>query len=156
MALKRSRRQCAALPFSWRADGACIVLLVTSRETRRWVLPKGWVARKVKAAQQAAREAFEEAGVIGEVAKRALGHYRYEKRLRDGQIVLCRVDVFPMSVSGRLDAWPERAEREVAWFRPDEAAALVDESGLAEILRGFEEWLVRPTVSPGPALLPSG
>lgn len=156
MTIKRPRRQCAALPFSWRDDGACIVLMVTSRETRRWVLPKGWVTRKAKAAEQAAREAFEEAGVVGDVAKRALGHYRYEKRLRSGQAVLCRVDVYPLNVSGRLEAWPEMAERAVAWFTPDEAAALVGESGLAEILRRFEEWLVTPTVSPAPALLPSG
>lgn len=154
MAIKRPRRQCAALPLTWRDDGSCRVLLITSRETRRWVLPKGWRKRKVKAAEQAAREAYEEAGLIGEIGKRAVGHYSYDKRLRSGRTVPCRVDVFPLDVTGRLDDWPEKAEREAAWFTPAEAAARVDEAGLAELLRRVDgklsEELLRPTASPAP------
>jgi 8-oxo-dGTP pyrophosphatase MutT (NUDIX family) len=151
MAIKRPRRQCAALPLTWRDDGSCLVLLVTSRETRRWVLPKGWRKRKVTAWEQAAREAYEEAGLIGQIGKHAIGRYRYDKQLRDGRSVPCRVDVFPLEVTGRLDDWPEKAEREAAWFAPAEAAASVDEPGLAEILRRLDgrtpEDSLRPTAS---------
>jgi 8-oxo-dGTP pyrophosphatase MutT (NUDIX family) len=154
MAIKRPRRQCAALPVTRRNDGSCLVLLVTSRETRRWVLPKGWRKRKVEAWEQAAREAYEEAGLIGEIGRQAVGHYRYDKRLRSGRTVPCRVDVFPLDVAGRLDDWPEKAEREAAWFTPDEAAEKVDEVGLAEILRRVDgkllENVLRPRASPAP------
>lgn len=154
MAIKRPRRQYAALPLARQADGSYRVLLITSRETRRWVLPKGWRERKVGAAEQAAREAYEEAGLIGEIGKRAVGHYRYDKRLRSGRTVACRVTVFPLDVTGRLDDWPEKAEREAAWFTPAEAAARVDEAGLAEILRRLPDTLPEesptPTASPAP------
>jgi 8-oxo-dGTP pyrophosphatase MutT (NUDIX family) len=154
MAIKRPRRQCAALPLTWRDDGSCRVLLITSRGTRRWVLPKGWRKRKVAASEQAAREAYEEAGLIGEIGQRAIGHYRYDKWLRSGRAVSCRVDVFPLDVTDRLDNWPEKAEREAAWFTPAEAAARVDEPGLAEILRQVDgklsEERLRPTASPAP------
>ena len=154
MTIKRPRRQCAALPLTRRDDGAYLVLLLTSRETRRWVLPKGWRKRKLGAWEQAAREAYEEAGLIGEIGRRSVGHYRYDKRLRSGRVVPCRVDVFPLEVTGRLDDWPEKAEREAAWFTLDEAAARVDEESLGEILRRLSDKLpegpLRPTASSAP------
>jgi len=124
------------------------------------VLPKGWRKRKAKAWEQAAREAYEEAGLIGTIGTRALGRYRYDKRLRSGRTVPCRVDVFPLEVTGRLDDWPEKAEREAAWFTPDEAAIRVDEEGLADILRHLPDKLpdgpIRPTASSVPLLPPAG
>lgn len=141
MAIKRLRRQCAALPLARRADGSRVVLLVTSRDTRRWVLPKGWYKRNIGGAEQAAREAYEEAGLIGDIGKRAVGHYHYDKRLRSGSTVPCRVDVFPLDVTGRLADWPEKAQREAAWFTPDEAAARVEEAGLADLLRHLPDEL---------------
>ena len=160
MAVKRPRRQCAALPLAMREDGLWIVLLVTSRGTRRWVLPKGWVERGVPDAEQAAREAFEEAGIVGDIADRPIGRYRYDKRLRTGRCISCRVDVFAMWVSGRLDDWPEKRQREAAWFTPAEAAALVEEAGLADILRGLDGApplpAVRRTASPAQTLPTAG
>lgn len=130
------RKQYAALP--WRLeDGAPQVLLVTSRETGRWVLPKGWPMKKRRPHDAAAVEAFEEAGAVGRVEKRPLGVFRYQKRLKDGSTALCEVSVFPMPVERLEPDWPEAAERRRAWFAPEEAAERVAEPELAALLRAF-------------------
>ena len=132
----RTGRQCAALPFRRDDDGAVQVLLVTSRETRRWVLPKGWMSSKLTSAQAAAREAYEEGGVLGRIiGKQPTGTYRYLKRLTPDRSISCEVLVFPMEVRGQAETWPERDQREIRWVTPSQAADLVDEEGLAEILR---------------------
>lgn len=120
-------------------DGRLMLLLITSRETRRWVLPKGWAERGVAPHEQAAREAFEEAGLEGEVGLTRLGSYRYDKRRRGGRSIAVRVDVFPMDVERRHEDWPEKGQREAIWVTPEEAATLVEESGLAAILRDLAE-----------------
>jgi 8-oxo-dGTP pyrophosphatase MutT (NUDIX family) len=135
VAKRGPRRQYAALPLAVGADGLRVVLLVTSRETRRWIIPKGWAEKGVAPHEQAAREAFEEAGLKGQIATKPIGSYRYFKRLQNGQTVTCRVDVFPLTVGERLDDWPEKGQREAVWFTPAEAAMLVDEKGLAALLR---------------------
>ena len=94
------------------------MLLITSRETRRWVIPKGWAEKGVAPHEQAAREAFEEAGLQGEIGVKPIGSYRYLKRLQGGQTVPCRVDVFPLTVDHRLDDWPEKGQREATWLDP--------------------------------------
>src|SRR5215217_8319560 len=86
---RASRQQVAALPLRQDEAGRVRVLLVTSRDTGRWVLPKGWPMKGRKPHRAAEREAFEEAGLVGRVRKRALGSYAYEKRLRTGDAVLC-------------------------------------------------------------------
>ena len=130
------RQQCGALPFRYDHD-AIRVLLVTSRESRRWVIPKGWPMKGKSAHQSAAREAFEEAGLKGEIAHDPLGHYDYGKRLRDGAVVPVRVDVFPLYVLEQRRRWPEYEQRETAWFTPEEAAAAVEEQELAELILGL-------------------
>ncbi len=85
--------------------------------------------------EAAAREAYEEAGVIGHVGKRPLGFYLYEKRLKNRDAVLCQVKVFPLEVRKHLKRWPEQHEREIRWFTPSEAAEAVVEPGLAGIIR---------------------
>jgi 8-oxo-dGTP pyrophosphatase MutT (NUDIX family) len=127
--------QCAALPF--RIDsGNLQILLITSRETGRWVIPKGWPTRGLRPREVAAREALEEAGLIGRiVGKRSIGSYHYTKRLPDNRETLCRVKVFLLSVDHQLDDWPEKAQRECRWVAPQMAAHMVDEGGLSEILR---------------------
>ncbi len=109
-------------------------MLVTSRETGRWVLPKGWTEEGLAPHELAAKEAFEEGGMVGEVAPEAVGTYGYAKRLSGNRSVPCRVDVFPLRVERLLDDWPERHQRERRWFTPVEAAAAVDEADLAAIL----------------------
>lgn len=116
------------------ADGQRLVLLITSRDTRRWIIPKGWAEKGVPPHEQAAREAFEEAGLRGEIGASPIGSYRYVKRLQGGKTVPCRVDVFPLEVDRLLDEWPEKGQREAAWLTPADAAALVEEVGLVALL----------------------
>jgi len=136
-------RQFAALPWRVGDDGTREVMLLTSRETGRWVIPKGWPMKGRKPAEVASREAYEEAGLVGHViGKRAIGSYHYEKRLSNGS-VLCEVRVFLFRVERQLDDWPERAQRRTQWFEASEAATLVDEGGLAEIIERFSGSFVR-------------
>lgn len=128
--------QYAALP--WRITGRRLeILLVTSRETRRWVIPKGW-PMKGKAPQDAAAiEAFEEAGVTGEIDATSVGSYRYLKRLKRDEAAPIQVIVFPLEVTSQLDHWKEKDQRQVAWFRYQKAAALVVEPNLKRLIRDF-------------------
>lgn len=135
---REPRAQYAALPWRWTPDGTVEVLLITSRETRRWVIPKGWPIRGMKSPQSAAREAYEEAGVVGVVGKKAAGFYHYDKRLRSGRLQRVGVDVFPLLVAEERETWPEKGQRDKLWTTPAEAAALVDEPELKEILAGFD------------------
>jgi len=127
------RRQVAALPVVV-MDGGIRVMLVTSRDTGRWVLPKGWPVKRLPPHVAAAREAWEEAGLRGEVSPRPVGAYRYDKRLGGGALQPCEVSVFPMSVAEERTDWPEREERSRRWMTPGEAARAVDERGLAALL----------------------
>jgi 8-oxo-dGTP pyrophosphatase MutT (NUDIX family) len=137
----KPRRQYGALPYRRGEAGAVEILLVTSRETKRWVIPKGWPMKGRKPAAVAKREAFEEAGVLGEIGKRALGSYLYDKRLKPDVAVPCKVKVFPLEVREDLQDWPERREREERWFSPGEAAEAVAETELGRIIRALPEKL---------------
>ena len=134
---REPRVQSAALPWRLTPAGKVEVLLVTSRETRRWVAPKGWPIKGLKSFQAAAREAFEEAGVEGEIGRKKLGVYHYDKRLRSGRLQKVRVAVYPLKVVQEREAWPEAGQREKLWTDPQSAAALVQEPELAALLRGF-------------------
>jgi 8-oxo-dGTP pyrophosphatase MutT (NUDIX family) len=126
--------QVAALPLTVGDDGVVRVLLLTSRETKRWIIPKGWPIRGRKPHEAAAQEALEEAGVTGQVSKKPIGHYTYFKR-RETHFDLCKVDVFALKFDRQLTAWREKGERQAQWFTLEEAADLVDEVGLIAILR---------------------
>src|SRR5262252_2705112 len=92
------RTQHAALPCRFSRASGVEVLLVTSRETKRWVIPKGWPKKHKAPWDSAASEAREEAGVVGEVSKEPIGSYLYTKRLRSGKAVVCEVQVFGLEV----------------------------------------------------------
>jgi 8-oxo-dGTP pyrophosphatase MutT (NUDIX family) len=127
--------QFAALPFRV-GPGGLRVLLLTSRETRRWVIPKGWPIHGLKPREVAAREAFEEGGLVGKIVGRhAIGSYHYSKRMPDQREILNYVRVFLLRVDQQLDAWPEKEQREWRWVDPIKAVQMVDEGGLAEIIR---------------------
>ncbi|QTC93223.1 NUDIX domain-containing protein [Brevundimonas goettingensis] len=111
--------------------------MITSRETRRWVIPKGGRMAGKTDPQAAAVEAMEEAGVQGEIAQTAIGAFRYAKRLRGGDVRNCVVAVYPLKVLIQLGAWPEAAERERRWMSLEDAANAVMEPDLAEMIRGF-------------------
>lgn len=131
-----ARQQFGALPYR-RSGKRMEILLISSRESRRWVAPKGWPMKKRDPPDAAAREAFEEAGVEGEVGRASLGSYTYLKRMPDGSDVACVVDVYPLRVAEELDDWPERDERTRRWFAPKAAAEAVDEPGLKALIRRF-------------------
>ena len=101
------------------------------------MIPKGWAERRVSPREQAAREAFEEAGIEGEIGAKPLGSYRYLKQRRGAAPIPVKVEVFLLQVTTRHADWPEKGQREANWVTPEEAAGLVDEEGLAAILRGL-------------------
>ena len=113
------------------------ILLITSLTTRRWILPKGWPVEGLSLADSAAREAFEEAGVEGEVGATPLASYHYLKERKEGGGIPCRVDVFGLQVTAQKAEWPERGAREIAWLAPDQAARRISEPGLRAILVDF-------------------
>ena len=128
--------QYAALP--WRSGKALELMLITSRETRRWVIPKGWPMKGRKPHATAALEALQEAGLLGKIEKAALGAYHYQKRLRNGATILCRVEIFPLRVVRQRKNWPEKHQRTAKWFSCRKAAKLVDEPELTKLIKGFE------------------
>jgi 8-oxo-dGTP pyrophosphatase MutT (NUDIX family) len=134
---REPRSQFAALPWRKSPTGELEVLLITSRETRRWVIPKGWPIKGKKSSQSAAQEAFEEAGVQGRIGKKPFGAYAYDKRLKSGRMQRVRVAVFALEVEKEADAYLEIGQREKAWVAPAEAARRVDEPELMVLLATF-------------------
>jgi 8-oxo-dGTP pyrophosphatase MutT (NUDIX family) len=129
--------QVGALPI--RQEGGRVeVLLVTSRETRRWIIPKGWRMKGRKDHKAAAIEARQEAGVTGRVRKKPVGSYLYWKR-RAAHFDLVRVDVYLLEVERKLERWREAGQREACWFDPAQASRLVVEAGLAAIIAGLSQ-----------------
>lgn len=131
------RRQVAAIPVRRADDGRLEVLLVTSRGTRRWIIPKGWPWRNCSDWQSAAEEVREEAGVLGIVDRAPLGSYVYRKGRSDGSAVAITVAVYRLDVTHVLDVWPEKSERSRGWFDIDAAVAAVVEPGLKAMLRSL-------------------
>ena len=129
----KRKRQYAALPFRI-SKGEVEVLLVTSRDTRRWIIPKGWPKKNTAPHKLALLEAYEEAGIRGKIERDEIGHYDYIKRLDGRHGVFCRVGVFPMKVKDELKSWPEKKQRERRWMSPAEAAERVEEPQLAALL----------------------
>jgi len=113
------------------------VLLVTSRESGRWVIPKGNPAQHMAAHSAAAVEAEEEAGVRGLVCPTPIGSYRYRKKRNNGASLMVDVDVFPLAVSAEMVSWKEQSQRERRWFTLAEAADAVDEPDLRDLIRSF-------------------
>lgn len=130
--------QYGALPFRWSRDGSLKVMLVTTRGRKRWMIPKGWPIPGLSPHESAAREAFEEAGLIGSVHPHSVGSFEYNKRLRYGHEVRCVIEVFPLYVDHQRDHWLEQGERETKWFSIKKAASVVSEPGLRQILLRFD------------------
>jgi 8-oxo-dGTP pyrophosphatase MutT (NUDIX family) len=127
------QEQLAALP--WRRGGHGVeVLMVTSRISGHWLIPKGWPMPGRTAPQAAQQEALEEAGITGRIGAGAIGSYRYDKLLKDGSAIACLVDVYPLLVESELDDWRERAARQRRWFSLAEASARAYEPGLRALL----------------------
>lgn len=135
-----TRLQYAALPY--RLGQSAEFLLITSRETRRWIIPKGWPMKSLSPAQCAAQEALEEAGVEGQASAAPIGSYTYLKKLSDGRTVPVEVEVFSLNILRQLDDWREKDQRQTRWFTPQEAIEAVQESGLKNLMRSFAALLV--------------
>lgn len=147
------------------------ILLVTSRDSGRWVIPKGWPMRRRSMPDAAAREAWEEAGVKGEIRPVSLGLYTYRKVLDNGDTIPCAVVVYPLEVQIMLREYPEYGQRSTRWFSPRKAAKRVREPQLASLIRDFDPALAGVTAespaifdaddtpegqaAPGPEPLPS-
>jgi len=135
-------------------DGKVEVLLMTSRDTGRWIIPKGNIAAGVTPAEAAAQEAYEEAGVRGKFnSPLPLGNYTYLKKLVSGEPRAAVVEVYLLQVKKHLGKWPEKGERKLSWLSPAAAAGLVEEPGVVPLLRRlmeFEGDLAKPVpmVSP--------
>ena len=111
------------------------ILLITSRDSRRWIIPKGWPIVGKLPHQVAEREAWEEAGVKGKARKKSFGYYTYLKSLDTGDTVPAVVQVHLLEVAELVERFPERGQRQLQWFSPNEAAAHVREPELKSLMR---------------------
>lgn len=119
----------------WRtAEAGLDVLLITSRETGRWVIPKGWPIKGISAAACAEREAWEEAGVEGKLCETCLGVFSYQKIITEDQAIPCAVAIYGLRVEKLSRRYPEQRQRRRKWFAAREAADLVAEPELRVLL----------------------
>ena len=126
------RVQYGALPYRFTPEAAMEILLVTTRQSRCWIVPKGWPIKGLKPAKSAAREAFEEAGVGGRIGGKSIGLLLDETGIR----VSCEVRVFPLLVKRQSEVWPEREQRVVQWA-PNRAVSLIREPELKALVAAF-------------------
>ncbi|RLP23351.1 NUDIX domain-containing protein [Mesorhizobium sp. YM1C-6-2] len=130
------RLQVAALPWRTAGDGVEI-MLITSRDTGRWVLPKGWPENDENLYDAAAREAAEEAGLSGSVSRQHAGRYYYSKALSSGEDVPCEVLVYALEVDKVAEKWKEKRQRKRKWVTPSEAARMLNEPDLCKLVSAF-------------------
>ncbi len=133
----RFLNQIGALPYRRAPGGTMEVLLLTSRGTRRYIIPKGWRMKGKTDQQAAALEAKQEAGVTGQIEPTPVGAYQYWKRLKNAFAPI-KVTVYAIEVEAELSDWNERLQRRRAWLTMEQAAGLVDEPGLASLLAAFQ------------------
>ena len=127
--------QVGAICTRRKKNGKRQVLLITSRGTRRWVIPKGWQMEGLSDSQAATVEAWEEAGVSqARVNKVPVGIYKYNKDLGKGKMAKVKVKVFHLKVMELKKKFPEYRQRDLNWVSPKKAAKLVQEPGLKKLL----------------------
>jgi 8-oxo-dGTP pyrophosphatase MutT (NUDIX family) len=132
------RVQYGALPYRFTPMAALEILIVTTRQSRQWIVPKGWPIKRLTPSKSAAREAFEEAGVRGKIGARAIGNFRYKKSARQTDADPdYDVKIFPLLVRRQSATWPEHGQRVVQWVDPEKAIALIREPELKAIVAKF-------------------
>ncbi|MCA3554842.1 NUDIX hydrolase [Aestuariivirga sp.] len=129
-----AKKQYGALPWRY-SGGRREVLLISSRDTGRWVIPKGWPIKGLSPAETVAREAYEEAGLGGQVSEKPIGQFEYGKRLENGKVQPTRVEVFALEQMIQHPDWPEQGQRKLRWFSVPDAAEAVEEPELKVIIR---------------------
>lgn len=132
----------------WRMHRAKVeVLLITSRDTGRWVIPKGWPMQGLSDAEAASIEAWEEAGVRGDINPESIGQFGYDKVLSATETKLCTVTVFGLRVAALHTDFPERKQRRRKWFAAEKAARKVAEPELRQLLKAIVKQLVTPALA---------
>jgi uncharacterized protein len=121
-------------------DGKLRVLLMMSRDTGRWIIPKGNIKPGVAPCKAAEKEAYEQAGVKGIIGSTPLGMYAYSKKLESGEARTATVEVYLLRVKEQLKKWPERSERKLSWVSTKEAVRLVEEPGVVPLLLQLMEF----------------
>ena len=133
---RNARSQFGALCYRI-TDEKIQVLLITSRRTQRWILPKGWPENGMTPGESAANEAMEEAGVTGKINERPLGVYYYEKTVENGENYPCIVTIYALKVKKKWVDYQEKSERRRKWFSQKGAAKRVLEPDLALLIKSF-------------------
>jgi len=139
-----SNIQYGALPWRRSPEGLR-VLLITTRNTRRWIVPKGWPIDGLSPQESAAREAFEEAGVRGKIGEELLGSFNHRKQLKSGQMIACRVHIYPLEVDEMHAEWMEKADREIQWCSIEDALAQVSDPALRRLIVKFARIAAAPS-----------
>ncbi|MEZ5666586.1 MAG: NUDIX hydrolase [Alphaproteobacteria bacterium] len=131
------KKQIAALPFVLGEHGIEFYL-ITSRETGRWIVPKGWPKKGLRPCELAEREAFEEAGLKGRIERKPSGQFSYVKRLEGGKEIVCVVAVYAMLVEEQATSWPEKGQRQGRWAGRAEAVRLISDPELAALIKRYQ------------------
>jgi 8-oxo-dGTP pyrophosphatase MutT (NUDIX family) len=118
-------------------DDKTQVLLITSRKSKRWIIPKGWKIDKLSNTKSVALEAWEEAGVQGKVSNRSIGTYDYRKKNDSGDFFTCRVNVYGLKVKSLKRKFPEQGQRQLQWVDADRAIEYVFEPELKKLITEF-------------------
>ena len=113
------------------------ILLITSRRSKRWIIPKGWKVDKMSNRKSVALEAWEEAGVQGRVSERAIGTFYYRKRTGKNDFLTCAVKVFGLEVKAKKKKFPEHGQRKLKWVDSEVAINLVTEPELKTVIKKF-------------------
>jgi 8-oxo-dGTP pyrophosphatase MutT (NUDIX family) len=142
--------QSGAIPYAWVEDEPAY-LLITSRRTGRWIFPKGVVEDDMTAAASAAKEAWEEAGVRGEIGTTVIGTYRTEKVERHSTRMIA-VDLYPLKVADQAGDWPERRSRRRHWATHRQARRLIDNPELMAVLDRLHADLTHEDADPARAI----
>lgn len=146
---RNDQQQYGVLPWRMGRQGDMRVLLITDRNQKNWGVPKGWPVEGRVPFMSAALDAFEEAGIIGDIDPQPLTHYGYASQASDGTSLAHHVTLFAMRVRGTLLHWKEHGQRQRRWFSASEAADRLENTELA----GFVRQLV---TSPGPLIDSAG
>jgi 8-oxo-dGTP pyrophosphatase MutT (NUDIX family) len=140
-------RQAGAIPYTV-LEGRAVFLIITSRRTGRWIFPKGGVIEGMTPWDSAAREAFEEAGIEGEIETAPIGTYRDSKTLGIRRLLI-EVDLYPLRLVRQLDDWPEMRNRNRHWVILPEARRLLSNPGMADLAAVLDR---RLTPQPHPVI----
>lgn len=135
-------KQSGVIPYRIK-DGKIQVLLITSSTGKRWVIPKGTIEPFMTPQDSAAKEAWEEAGIVGIVVPNLMGTYEYQKLGATWQ-----VEVFLMQVETVLEDWPEAKVRQRQWVSVKQAVKRVQEPELKRILMTVPDTVIKHLGTP--------